>query len=48
MLAEAGKDEELLSQLASDIGEFSRRLPSNHPHDRDAGEPEEANAGTDG
>jgi len=28
MLAEAGKDEELLSQLASDIGEFSRRLPA--------------------
>jgi len=28
MLAEAGKDEELLQQLASDIGEFSRRLPA--------------------
>jgi len=28
MLAEAGKDEELLSQLASNIGEFSRRLPA--------------------
>jgi DNA repair exonuclease SbcCD nuclease subunit len=28
MLAEAGKDEELLQQLGSDIGEFSRRLPA--------------------
>ena len=28
MLAEAGKDEELLQQLAFDIGEFSRRLPA--------------------
>src|SRR5690348_16371804 len=28
MLADAGKDESLLQQLASDIGEFSRRLPA--------------------
>lgn len=28
MLAEAGSDEELLQQLASDIGEFCRRLPA--------------------
>lgn len=28
MLAEAGNDEELLQQLASDIGEFCRRLPA--------------------
>jgi DNA repair exonuclease SbcCD nuclease subunit len=28
MLGEAGNDEELLRQLASDIGEFSRRLPA--------------------
>jgi DNA repair exonuclease SbcCD nuclease subunit len=28
MLAEAGNDEELMRQLASDIGEFSRRLPA--------------------
>jgi hypothetical protein len=28
MLAEAGKDEELLQQLGSDIGEFSRRVPA--------------------
>ena len=28
MLAEAGKDEELLQQFSTDIGEFSRRLPA--------------------
>lgn len=28
MLADAGKDEDLLQQLASDIGELSRRLPA--------------------
>ena len=28
MLADAGKDDGLLQQLASDIGELSRRLPA--------------------